>query len=478
MNTPEGQNKHAWHDVPKAGPSKRPAAERVRDFKEIHEVFDEGHLQEQAGRCVECPEALCVQGCPLHNRIPEWMALAAQGNYIEAAAVSRSTSNMPEICSRLCPQERLCEGSCILSSKGAEPPPIGAIEKFINERAFATGAVHYARPVPNGMRVAVLGSGPSGMACADELAGRGFAVTIFESQAVPGGLLVNGIPGFKLQKEVVDRRFELLRERGVELRLETAAGRDVGLQELLDRFDAVYLGFGAQKPKALTLPGAGLPGVVQALPFLIQKNSGRDAGLPPIEVAGKRVAVLGGGDTAMDCLRTAVRCQAAEAFCLYRRDIHDMPASRKEYLAALEEGAQFQFLADPVAIVPGADGRVAAVRCVKTEPGPPDASGRAQARPVAGSEFEVPAEVVIAAFGFDPVPFPRTSDFSMIEVNARGQVIVDASQMTSVEGVFAGGDLATNDGLVAHAVYDARMAAQSIATWLARKSKRGASNAG
>jgi len=466
---PEGKQKYAWHDVVKVGPPKRPAAERIQDFKEIYCLYDEARLREQASRCIECPEALCVQGCPLNNRIPEWMALAAEGNYIEAAALSRSTSNMPEICSRVCPQERLCEGSCILNGKGAEPPPIGAVEKFINEYAFAHGAIHFTRAMPNGLSVAVIGAGPAGMSCADELARRGYAVTIFESMPVPGGLLTNGIPGFKLEKHIIDRRFEFLRQRGVELRLNATLGKDVTLEELLEKFDAVFLGIGAQKAKPVDVPGGDLKGVYQALPFLIQKNVDYPFDFPPIDVSGKRVAVLGGGDTAMDCLRTALRCNAKEAVCVYRRDLANMPGSRKEYVSATEEGAQFLFLTNPIAITGNGAGEVTRLECVKMELGAPDASGRRKPRPVPDSKFALPVEVIIAAYGFDPVPFPSDSDLSMIEVNEWGGVVVDANQMTSVEGVFAGGDLSRGPSLVVHAVRDARKAATAIHKWLAEK---------
>lgn len=469
MTTPDGKQKYNWRNLAKVGPPKRPAAERVKDFKEIYALYDEDRLREQASRCVECPEALCVQGCPLNNRIPEWMALAAEGNYLEAAALSRSTSNMPEICSRICPQERLCEGSCILSGKGAEPPPIGAIEKFINEYAFAHGAVQAHRAAPNGLSVAVIGAGPAGIACADELARRGYAVTLFESMPVPGGLLTNGIPSFKLEKHVVERRFELLRQAGVELRLNVTLGKDLTLESLLEKYDAIFLGIGAQKAKPVDVPGGHLKGVYQALPFLIQKNVAYPFDWPPIEVKGKRVAVLGGGDTAMDCLRTALRCGAKEAICVYRRDLANMPGSRKEYVSATEEGAQFLFLTNPVAIEGNAAGEVAQLQCIKMELGAPDASGRRKPRPVPDSKYAIPVEVVISAYGFDPVPFPRDSDLSMIEVNEWGGVVVDENQMTNVEGVFAGGDLSRGPSLAVHAVRDARKAAAAIHQYLTEK---------
>ncbi len=460
------QSKYAWSLINRATPPKRPAAERVADFHEIYREFDEATARAQAARCIQCPDALCMKGCPLANRIPEWLALTAQGAFLEAAAASRATSNMPEICSRVCPQERLCEGACILNVR-SEPVAIGAIERFINEYAFQRGDVDFGRAPANGRKVAVIGSGPGGLACADELAKLGYGVTVFEAQPVPGGLLVNGIPAFKLEKSVVERRIDVLARRGVEFRLGVRVGWDVSLAGLRDKFDAVFLGIGAQKPKPLGFPGDGLTGVVDALPFLIQKNA--DSPLmagPLIEAAGKNVAVLGGGDTAMDCLRTALRSGARQAVCLYRRDLANMPGSRKEYANALEEGAQFQFLTNPVALTGDTAGRVTAVRCVRMELGAPDASGRRSPKPVAGSEFEVPADLVLVAYGFDPVPFPRDSDLALAATDQWGGFMVDENQMTSLPGVFAGGDSVRGPSLVVHAVRDARRAAQGIHRWI------------
>jgi glutamate synthase (NADPH/NADH) small chain len=416
-----------------------------------------------------------MTGCPLANRIPEWMALIAQGLFLEAAEISRSTSNMPEICSRVCPQEKLCEGACILNSR-TDPVAIGALERFINEYAFAHGGFTTAAAPANGRRVAVIGSGPGGLACADELAQLGYGVTIFEAQLIPGGLLVNGIPAFKLEKNIVERRIELLARRGVEFRLGVRVGWDVSLAGLRDKFDAVFLGVGAQKSKPLDIPGAELSGIVEALPFLTQKNV--DSPLvpgEPVEVQGRRVAVLGGGDTAMDCLRTALRSGAREAVCLYRRDLANMPGSRKEYANALEEGAQFRFLTNPVALVGDLEGRIAAVRCQRMELGAPDSSGRRSPRPVPGSEFEVPADLVLVAYGFDPVPFPAGSDLAQVATDKWGGFKIDGEQMTSLPGVFAGGDSVRGPSLVVHAVRDARKAAQGIHRYLGAKSHAGTS---
>jgi len=459
-------DKYAWFKISRASPPKRAAGERVGDFREIYSEYDEATVRAQALRCIQCPTPGCVQACPLNNRIPEWLALAAQGDFLGAAALSRTTSNMPEICSRVCPQEKLCEGSCILTAR-TEAVAIGAVERFINEYAFRHGAVEVAQAPANGRRAAIIGSGPGGLACADELAKLGYAVTVFESLLLPGGLLVNGIPAFKLEKHVVERRVDLLVRRGVEFRLGVRVGWDVTLDELRAGFDAVFLGVGAQRPKPLDIPGAALRGVVDALPFLIEKNVDSEfVPAPPVDVRGKRVVVLGGGDTAMDCLRTALRSGAAEVTCVYRRDLANMPGSRKEYQNATEEGALFHFLTNPTAVVGNGDGDVIEVRCVRMALGAPDASGRRKPQAVPGSEFAIAADVVLVAYGFDPMPFPENSGFAALELDEWDGLRVDANQMTNVPGVFAGGDAVRGPSLVVHAVRDGRRAAAGMHRYL------------
>lgn len=454
-------NKYAWQEVLRAESPKRSAVERVADFLEIATGFDAETAQEQARRCIQCPRPSCMEACPLSNRIPEWLALTAEGHFLEAAELSRSTSNLPEVCSRVCPQERLCEGSCILNGR-SEPVSIGAIERFINEYALAHESFHSLGAPPNGFKVAVIGSGPGGLSCADELSRKGYGVTVFEAQPLPGGLLVNGIPAFKLDKTLVARRIQLLEKRGVKFLTGVRIGYELSLWELRREFDAVFLAIGAHQAKGLGVPGAELAGVFQALPFLIQKNVDLELDIPPIQAQGKRVVVLGGGDTAMDCLRTAIRCGAKDTVCVYRRDLANMPGSRKEYANALEEGARFMFLTNPIEVIGNKRGKVAHVRCLRMELGEPDASGRRKPQKVPGSEFDIPADLVLVAYGFDPVPFPESSDLRQLETNSWGAVVVDQNQMTSVPGVFAGGDLVRGPSLVAHAVRDARKAANAI----------------
>ncbi len=457
--------KHNWREIARKTPPKRDATERICDFDEIYGLFDEATAREQASRCINCPDPLCVQACPLGNRIPEWLALVADGRFLDASEVSRSTSNMPEICSRVCPQDRLCEGGCILNAV-SDPVSIGALEKFINEYSFGHETIDAAVAPPNGRKVAVVGSGPGGITCADELAKRGYAVTIFEAQSRAGGLLVNGIPSFKLEKAVVERRLDLLRRRGVQIRCGVKIGRDISLSMLRRQFDAVYLAIGAQKPKELDIPGAELRGVFHALPFLIQLNLGDTAEGPLINVQGKRVAVLGGGDTAMDCLRTALRSGAQEAVCIYRRDLENMPGSRREYLNATEEGARFLFLTNAIELLGNNAGAVAQLRCVRMELGEPDAKGRRKPRPVPDSDFTIEIDAVLIAYGFDPVPIFAAGNSDQIEVNQWGGVVVGPNQMTSVPGVFAGGDLVRGPDLVVRAVRDSRKAAAAIHNYL------------
>ena len=377
--------------------------------------------------------------------------------------------NLPEICSRVCPQERLCERLHI--ARALRPVAIGAVENLSTNTPLLV-MVDTAVAPSNGLKVAIVGSGPGGLACADELAKLGYGVTVFEAQKRPGGLLVNGIPSFKLEKHIVQRRLDLLRRRGIEFRCGVTVGRDIALTELRAQFDAVFLAIGAQNPKPLGIPGADLRGVFHALPFLIQKNLGDESATPPMDVAGKRVAVLGGGDTAMDCLRTAIRAGAREAVCIYRRDFENMPGSRREYANAIEEGAQFVFLTNPVALSGNENGQVTEARCIRMELGEADAKGRRKPRPVPGSEFSTPVDVILIAYGFDPVPVFAAGNSDNIEVNRWGSVVVDANQMASVPGIFAGGDLVRGPDLVVRAVRDARRAAAAIHEYLSAVVRR------
>jgi glutamate synthase (NADPH/NADH) small chain len=462
--------KYAWRELAHKGLPKRSASERVADFLEIYGLYDEATAREQASRCIQCPNPSCVTGCPLCNPIPQWMLLTAEGRFLEAAAVLGSATNMAEICARMCPTDRLCEGSCILNGV-SEPVSIGAIEQFLAEYAFAHGHADVSTATPNGLRVAVVGSGPGGLACADELARRGYAVTVFDSALVPGGLLVNGTPAFKVERSIVQRRIEILQKRGIVFRLGVKLDADLTLGKLRSGFDAVFLGFDSRKARLLDLPGADLQGVIQALPFILQKNTPVPLELPPIEVSGKRVVVVGAGDTAMDCLRTAIRCGAREAVCVYRRDEADMPCGRHEYENAVEEGARFVFQAAPVAVLGNDRREVTGLRVIRTELGLQDSDGPRPFLVRPGTEFELPADWIVLALGFDPLPCRRSGDFSDFALNDWGGIIVDSNQMTSIPGVFAGGDIVRGPSLVLHAVRDARQAAAQIHTYLSARRK-------
>jgi glutamate synthase (NADPH) small chain len=461
-------SKYAWRELARKGLPKRSTPERIADFLEIYGLYDEATAREQASRCIQCPNPSCVGGCPLCNPIPEWMSLTAEGRFLDAASVLGSTSNMAEICARACPSDRLCEGTCILNGM-SEPVPIRAIEQFLSEYAFSHGLVDATTAPPNGLRVAVVGSGPGGLACAEDLARKGYAVTVFDSALVPGGLLVNGLPAFKVERSVVQRRIEILMKRGVTFRLGTTINQNLTLGELQTGFDAVFLGFDSRKARPLNIPGADLPGVVQPLPFILHKTSPLPLDIPQLDVPGARVAVLGAGDTAMDCLRTAIRCGAREATCIYRRDEADMPCSRDEYDNAVEEGARFIFRATPVAVLSNDRGHVRGLRLIRTELGLTDSEGPRPFLIQPGSEFELEADWVVPALGFDPLPCPHTEDFSELAVNDWGGLIVDGNQMTSIPGVFAGGDIVRGPSLVLHAVRDARRAASAIHTFLSTR---------
>jgi glutamate synthase (NADPH) small chain len=460
--------KYAWHSLSREEPPKRDAKERQADFREIYQLFDLETVKAQAARCIQCAMPFCRLGCPLSSRIPEWLALVAEGRFLEAAEISQETSSMPEICARVCPQERLCEGACLLLER-AEPVPIGAIEKFINEFAFEHGGATAARVMPNGKSVAVVGSGPAGISCADALAKLGYAVTVFEAKPRAGGLLVNGIPSFKLQKEVVDRRLDLLMRRGIIFRHHTTIGQDLPLAKLLEEYDAVFLGRGAQHARKLDVPGGNLKGSCLALDFLIAQNLGPASNYPSVPIEGRQVVVLGGGDTAMDCLRTAIRGGARKATCVYRRNETHLPASHREYRNALEEGAEFLFMATPLELVGNPQGEVTQIRLARTEFGEPDAQGLRQPHAVPGSDFFIPAEVVLVAFGLDPTPFPDSPEWLDIQVNELGGVAVDENQMTSVPKVFAGGAQVNGANLVVYAVRDGYRAAAGIHRYLSGK---------
>ena len=463
---PNVDAKHAWSLLPKVEAPKRSATERVSDFFEIYSFLDEDSAREQAMRCVLCPEPTCVEGCPVNNFIPEWMALTAEGRFLDAAKVLQRSSCMEDIFSRLCAHP--CEPRCILEARG-EPVAINAIERFLNDYAHTHGASDVVLPAPNGVKVAVMNSGPCGLACAYDLARRGCAVTVFDERPAVGGLLLHGIPSFKMEKEVLARKLATMEKLGVQFQLGVKPGVRPTLHELRAEFDAVFFGAALGQVKPLQVPGAELACVHQGLTFLVQQNVNVPLDVPTIDVAGRRVVVLGGGDVAMDCLRTALRRGAKDVLCVYRRDEANLPANRYEYDNAREEGARFEFLATPVALLADAGGRVTAVRFARTRLGDADADGRPRPEALAGSEFEIPAEVVLVAMGFVAAPFAAEGDLKDLAVTSDGRLIVDEHLMTNLPGVFAGGTLVRGAAAFLDAVRDARKAAASIATFTAAK---------
>ncbi len=451
-------------DVPRTEPAKLPAAVRLTQFREIYAPFDAKAAAQQSGRCLACGNPFCEWKCPVHNHIPNWLKLIEQGKLFEAAELSHKTNSLPEMCGRICPQDRLCEGACTLND-GLGAVTIGAIEKYITDEALKAGwKPDMSHVRPSGRRVAIVGAGPAGLGCADILVRHGVQPVVFDRYPRIGGLLTFGIPPFKLEKEVVEKRRELMEEMGVEFRLGVEIGRDLPFETLLAEYDAVFLGMGTYSSVKGNLPGEHLPGVVEALPYLVA-NIKRELGLSSaaVDLAGQRVVVLGGGDTAMDCNRTAIRQRAASVTCTYRRDEENMPGSRRDYKNSKEEGVRFLFNRQPVEIV--GSGRVEGVRVVETRLGAPGPRGRRVAEPIAGSEDVIEADAVIVAFGFNPSP-AAWFDAHGIALHGDGRVRVSADAArpfaTTHPKVFAGGDMVRGSDLVVTAVFEGREAARGI----------------
>ncbi len=455
-------------------PDKRGAAERKADFREIYGRFSDRKAAEQASRCEQCGVPFCQVHCPLHNNIPDWLRLTAEGRLQEAYELSSATNSMPEICGRICPQDRLCEGNCVIEQAGHGTVTIGSVEKYITDTAFDMGWVQ--PPKPRRERdgsVGIIGAGPAGLAAAEQLRRQGWRVHVYDRYDRAGGLLVYGIPGFKLEKDIVRRRADVLADGGVVFEL----GSDIGgggpsFAELRRRHDAVLIATGVYKARELQAPGSGLDGIVPALEFLTASNRRGlgdtldDGGR--LDARGKHVVVIGGGDTAMDCVRTSVRQGAKSVKCVYRRDRANMPGSMREVSNAEEEGVEFVWLSAPEAFL--GDGRVDAVRAVRMRLGAPDVTGRQVPETVPGSSFRMDADLVIKALGFDPEDMQAMFGEPALEVSRWGTVRIDwSTMMTVLPGVFAAGDIVRGASLVVWGVRDGRDAAASMHDYLMRK---------
>ena len=462
--------------VARSTPEKRAAEARTGDFHEIYRDFIDAKAKEQASRCSQCGIPFCQSHCPLHNNIPDWLRMTAEGRLQEAYELSAQTSALPEVCGRICPQDRLCEGGCVIEQSGHGTVTIGSVERYINDKAWEEGWVKPLRPLhEKAQSVAIIGAGPAGLSAADGLRARGYQVTVYDRHDRAGGLLIYGIPGFKLEKNVVERRVNRLAEGGVEFKLDFEIGRDATLDELRAKHDAVFIATGVYKARELTAPGAGSKGVVKALDYLIASNRTSLGDTVPefesgeLNAEGKDVVVIGGGDTAMDCVRTAVRQGAKSVTCLYRRDKANMPGSMREVSNAEEEGVTFEWLAAPRSLLGDAEG-VTGVRALRMRLGSPDASGRQAPEEVPGSDFDVSAQLVIKALGFDPEDLPGAFGAPELKVSRWGTIRADfTTMMTSLDGVFAGGDIVRGASLVVWAVRDGRDAVDAISAWLEAK---------
>ena len=450
-------------------PEKRAADIRRQDFNEIYAEYAEAKAQEQASRCSQCGVPYCQSHCPLHNNIPDWLKLTAEGRLREAYEVSQATNTFPEICGRICPQDRLCEGNCVIEQSGHGTVTIGSVEKYITDTAWEEGWVQPIKPATERAEsVGIIGAGPGGLAAADVLRRAGVQVTVYDRYDRAGGLLTYGIPGFKLEKDVVMRRNQQLEEGGVTFKLNCNVGEDITFDEIRQAHDAVIIATGVYKSRDLSMPNGEAKGIEKAIDFLTvsnRKSFGDD--VPEFEdgtmnAEGKRVGVIGGGDTAMDCVRTSVRQGAKSVKCLYRRDRANMPGSQREVQNAEEEGVVFEWLSAPKGFTTDGD-KVAGVMVQKMRLGAPDATGRQAPEVIEGADYVEEADLVIKALGFEPEDLPKLWDTEGLEVTRWGTVkAAFTTGKTAVDGVYAVGDIVRGASLVVWAIRDGRDCAEAI----------------
>ena len=456
-------------------PDKRNTGERRGDFHEIYKDYIKDKAEQQSSRCSQCGVPFCQVHCPLQNNIPDWLKLTAEGRLQEAYELSQSTNNMPEVCGRICPQDRLCEGNCVIEQSGHGTVTIGSIEKYITDTAWEN---NWVKPIKVKKEIiqsiGIIGAGPAGLACAEELRKFGYQVTVYDRYDRPGGLLIYGIPNFKLEKFVVERRTKLLKESGIKFVQNFEIGKNKSLDELKKNHDAVLIATGVYKPREIDIPGTNLKNIFPAMQFLTASNRkglGDKVKLfddGTLNAQGKDIVVIGGGDTAMDCVRTAVRQKAKSVKCLYRRDRENMPGSAREVANAIEEGVEFIWLTSPKQFI--GDKTIKEVQVNKMKLGPADATGRKKPEIDENSEYNVKADIVIKSLGFDPENIPKLFSTSELLVSRWGTIKIDLDTMqTNIDGVFAAGDIVRGASLVVWAIKDGRDAAENINKYLKQK---------
>ncbi len=464
-------------DISQQSPNKRSTNKRKGDFQEIYDEFINDKAKEQSSRCSQCGVPFCQIHCPLHNNIPDWLKLTAEGRLKEAYDLAQSTNNMPEVCGRICPQDRLCEGNCVIEQSGHGTVTIGSVEKYITDTAWEKG---WVKPIniqtERKESVGIIGAGPAGLACAEELRKLGFKITIYDRYDRPGGLLIYGIPNFKLEKSVVLRRTKLLKKSGINFVQNFEVGKDKTLKEIKKKHDAVLIATGVYKPREIEIPGSNLKNIFPAMDFLTASNKkglGDKVKLfddGTLNAEGKDVVVIGGGDTAMDCVRTAVRQKAKSVKCLYRRDKENMPGSAREVANAEEEGVNFIWLTNPKKFT--GQENVSEIEVSKMKLGEPDYTGRRRPVTEKGNEFKVSTNLVIKSLGFDPEDLPKLFNSNELAVSKWGTIKIDLKTMqTNIDGVFAAGDIVRGASLVVWAIRDGRDAALQIEKYILQKRK-------